>query len=392
MRPARERCHVFHGMPVFLERHHAGAGARAIARGAFGFVVIAHAVDEALASRIVGELWARFEIGNDCFGREPAIRRRGRGRVVVPGLQKRRRLQAVGTRVVLFHVHIGGALEVGALHHLRHRVELVEQPAQEQCARAGAGRTERALGLHPDFTGAGGRQVIAETVREKSLAVGENEFAGLAEPLDRSTNFLGLRHRKIGRAETQERAFDPRIASGRIERQHDVHDRRRPRARVQRIGRVGICDRRTQIEVQDHLRRQPVAFHHPDARENGDQENDCEREFEKPVECPDNDRLGPAQKRNHMRFPFARTVTRTAAGRSAPRPYMGSSLKKANRPARAAVARNRSTSNRLKLLIFPCDGKSTVTIFSRDARGHGKLERRHSDLCNDPQRIHLSAL
>ena len=51
-----------------------------------------------------------------------------------------------GCGVVLLHVLVGGALEIGALGDLRHGLDLVEQAAQEDRAGARSGRAEGAFG------------------------------------------------------------------------------------------------------------------------------------------------------------------------------------------------------------------------------------------------------
>src|ERR1051325_8652604 len=84
-------------------------------------------------------------------------------------------------------------------------------------------RRERRIGLHPDLIGRGSRQIIAEPGRIETLAMRDDELAGLAELLDGSADFLCVGDRKVCAADPQRHAFHAPVAFGGIETEHDIH-------------------------------------------------------------------------------------------------------------------------------------------------------------------------
>ena len=184
-------------------------------------------------------------------------------RGVVPAIHHRRQLFAVGAGHFLFGVHVGGAFIFGALGHLRHGVNLVEQPAQENFPCPGSSDGEIAFGLHPDLVRRRCRQIVAHPRALERRRLCDDEFAMGFKTAEGGSEFFGLGQRD-GAADAHQHAFDAGIAPGGIQRKHQIHHGDRPVHQRQRGAAGRIRQRIAHIQGQHRVARHAVAPHQPD--------------------------------------------------------------------------------------------------------------------------------
>ncbi len=225
----------------------------------------------------------------------------GQGRIA-PGFGDFGELRLVRIRHGLFHVHVGGALIFGTLGHLRHGLDLVQQPSQENLAHRAARNLEIAPGLDPNLRGRGGGDIVAQSGGEESGRLGDGEFSMIAETVQRRGDLLALRQRQGAVAQPHHHALDARVPRRVVKRQHDVHHRL-PGTGQRQAGNRRIRDRPAQIQSQHHGAGKTVApgqSDHQQDRENQDQQKG---EFGNAVQHRRHDRAEPTQESGHGKDP-----------------------------------------------------------------------------------------